>query len=68
MEDKTGTLDGVINDVGFIIMPDGGRVAVAVFARGGRDRQPGIADVSRMIYDRFADGVQNALTVFMRLR
>lgn len=68
VEDKTGTLDGVTNDVGFMTMPDGRRVAVAVFARGGRDRQPGIAEVSRMIYDRFADSVQNALTLFMRLR
>jgi beta-lactamase class A len=68
VEDKTGTLDGVTNDVGFITMPDGRRVALAVFARGGRDRQPGIAEVSRMIYDRFADSVQNALTLFMHLR
>jgi beta-lactamase class A len=68
VEDKTGTLDGVTNDVGFITMPDGRRLAVAVFARGGRDRQPVIAEVSRMIYDRFADSVRNALTLFMRLR
>jgi beta-lactamase class A len=68
VEDKTGTLDGVTNDVGFITMPDGRRVAVAVFARGGRDRQPGIAEVSRMIYNHFADGVQNALSLFMHLR
>lgn len=68
VEDKTGTLDGVTNDVGFITMPDGRRVAVAVFARGGRDRQPVIAQVSRMIYDRFADSVRNALALFMRLR
>jgi len=68
VEDKTGTLDGVTNDVGFITMPDGRRVAIAVFARGGRDRQPVIAQVSRMIYDRFADGVRNALALFMRLQ
>lgn len=68
VEDKTGTLDGVTNDVGFITMPDGRRVAVAVFARGGRDRQPGIAEVSRMIYDRFANSAQAALTLFMRMR
>ena len=54
VEDKTGTLDGVTNDVGFITMPDGHRVAVAVFARGGRDRQPGIAKAARAIYDRFS--------------
>lgn len=68
VEDKTGTLDGVTNDVGFITMPDGRRVAVAVFARGGRDRQPVIAEVSRAIYDRFADGARNALSLFMRMR
>jgi len=68
VEDKTGTLDGVTNDVGFITMPDGHRVAVAVFARGGRDRQPGIAEVSRMIYDSFADSARSALSFFMRMR
>lgn len=68
VEDKTGTLDGVTNDVGFINMPDGRRVAIAVFARGGRDRQPVIAQVSRMIYDRFADAVRNAVTLFLRLQ
>lgn len=68
VEDKTGTLDGVTNDVGFINMPDGRRVAIAVFARGGRDRQPVIAAVSRMIYDRFADTVRNAVSLFLRMQ
>ncbi|WP_343528566.1 serine hydrolase [Sphingomonas sp.] len=68
VEDKTGTLDGISNDVGFITMPDGRRVAIAVFARGGRDRQPVIAAVSRMIYDRFTDSVRNAIAAFMRIR
>ena len=68
VEDKTGTLDGVTNDVGFINMPDGRRVAIAVFARGGRDRQPVIAQISRVIYDRFADAVQNAVSLFLRMR
>ena len=67
VEDKTGTLDGVTNDVGFITMPDGRRVAIAIFARGGRDRQPVIAQVARTIYDRFADSVRNAVTLFMRM-
>lgn len=62
VEDKTGTLDGVTNDVGFISMPDGHRIAVAVFARGGRDRQPGIAKAARAIYDRFSTGVNTAIT------
>lgn len=68
VEDKTGTLDGITNDVGFITLPDGRRVAIAVFARGGRDRQPVIATLSRMIYDRFTDTVRNAISVFMRLQ
>ncbi|MBB4616802.1 serine hydrolase [Sphingomonas abaci] len=68
VEDKTGTLDGITNDVGFITMPDGRRVAIAVFARGGRDRQPMIAQLSRMIYDRFTASVRNAVAAFMRLQ
>ena len=38
VEHKTGTLNGLADDVGFISMPDGHRVAVAIFARGGSDR------------------------------
>ena len=68
VEDKTGTLDGVTNDVGIVTMPDGRRVALAIFARGGRDRQTGIAQVARAIYDRFADATRNALDTFLRLR
>lgn len=68
VEDKTGTLDGITNDVGFITMPDGRRVAIAVFARGGRDRQPVIAALSRMVYDRFVDSVRNAVAFFMRMK
>ena len=68
VEDKTGTLDGVTNDVGFITMPDGRRLAVAIFAKGGRDRQLGIAAVARAIYDRFADVERNALTFFLHLK
>ena len=65
VEDKTGTLSGITNDVGFITMPDGHRVAIAVFARGGRDRQPGIAEIARTIYDRFADATRSALSLFV---
>jgi beta-lactamase class A len=39
-----------------------------VFARGGRDRQPVIAEVSRAIYDYFADSARNALALFMQMR
>jgi len=53
IEHKTGTLDGLTDDVGFITMPDGHRVAVAIFARGGTDRPRTIAQAARVIYDGF---------------
>jgi beta-lactamase class A len=53
VEHKTGTLDGLTDDVGFITLPDGRRVAVAIFARGGRDRPSAIAETARAIYDGF---------------
>ena len=53
VEHKTGTLDGLTDDVGFITLPDGRRVAVAIFARGGRDRPKTIAETARAIYDGF---------------
>jgi len=53
VEHKTGTLDGLTDDVGFITLPDGRRVAVAIFARGGRDRPRAIAETARAIYDGF---------------
>ena len=53
IEHKTGTLDGLTDDVGFITMPDGHRVAVAIFARGGTNRPKTIAQAARVIYDGF---------------
>lgn len=53
IEHKTGTLDGLSDDVGFISMPDGHRVAVAIFARGGSNRPQTIAETARVIYDGF---------------
>jgi beta-lactamase class A len=53
VEHKTGTLDGLTDDVGFISLPDGRRVAVAIFTRGGRDRPRTIAETARAIYDGF---------------
>src|SRR3954469_16189495 len=53
IEHKTGTLDGLTDDVGFISMPDGHRVAVAIFTRGGSDRPRTIAQAARAIYDGF---------------
>ena len=54
VEHKTGTLNGLTDDVGFITLPDGRRIAVAVFARGGTNRPRTIAEAARAIYDGFA--------------
>ncbi len=53
---KTGTLDGVTNDVGIVSLPNGHDLAIAVFAHGKgseatRDRS--IAQLSRLLYDGF---------------
>ena len=53
VEHKTGTLTGLADDVGFISMPDGHRLAVAIFTRGGSDRPHTIAEAARDIYDGF---------------
>ncbi|HKX90946.1 MAG TPA: serine hydrolase [Sphingomicrobium sp.] len=53
VEHKTGTLNGYTSDVGFISLPDGRRVAVAIFARGGANRPRTIAETARAIYDGF---------------
>ena len=53
VEHKTGTLTGLTDDVGFISLPDGRRIAVAVFARGGTNRPRTIAQAARTIYDGF---------------
>ncbi len=54
VQHKTGTLTGMTGDVGFITMPDGRRIAVAFFARGGSDRPSTIAQAARAIYDGFS--------------
>ena len=54
VEHKTGTLSGYTSDVGFITLPDGRRIAVAFFARGGANRPNTIAWAARAIYDGFA--------------
>ena len=50
---KTGTLNGLATDVGFITMPDGRRLAVAFFARHGVERPRTIAWAARAVYDGF---------------
>jgi len=54
VEHKTGTLTGLTDDVGFITLPDGRRIAVAIFARYGSDRPRTIAEAARAIYDGFS--------------
>jgi beta-lactamase class A len=58
VENKTGTLNRFTTDVGFLTMPDGRRLAVAFFARGGDNRPAVIATAARAIYDAY--GVQMA--------
>jgi beta-lactamase class A len=53
VEHKTGTLDGLSDDVGFITMPNGHRIAIAIFTRGGSNRPRTIAEAARTIYDGF---------------
>jgi beta-lactamase class A len=54
---KTGTLAGVSDDVGIISLPNGHRLALAIFAKGMRsewERDRSIAEVARLLYDRFS--------------
>jgi beta-lactamase class A len=60
VEHKTGTLNGLSTDVGFITLPDGRRVAVAFFARYGSDRPRTIAQAAREIYYGFAAAVTSS--------
>lgn len=53
VEHKTGTLDGYTGDVGFLTRPDGRRIAVVFFARGGDNRPAVISTAARAIYDGF---------------
>jgi beta-lactamase class A len=54
VENKTGTLSGLTTDVGFLTLPDGRRIAVALFARAGTNRAQAIARAARAIYDGFS--------------
>lgn len=53
VENKTGTLANYTGDVGFLTLPDGRRIAVAFFARGGANRPAVISTAARAIYDGF---------------
>ena len=53
VEHKTGTLSGYTGDVGYLTRPDGRRIAVVFFARGGDNRPAVISTAARAIYDGF---------------
>ncbi len=53
VQNKTGTLSGYTSDVGFITLPNGRRVAIALFARYGSNRPYTIARAARVIYNGF---------------
>jgi len=55
VEHKTGTLNGLTTDVGFITLPDGRRLAIALFARYGSNRPSVLAAAARKIYDSFVN-------------
>jgi beta-lactamase class A len=56
--DKTGTIGGVVNDVGLIVLPDGrGEILLSVFIKKAQSdvaqRERVIAEISRTVYDFF---------------
>jgi beta-lactamase class A len=54
---KTGTIGGVANDVGYITLPDGRRFAIAVFTSSSEtseaNRDRAIAEIARSLFDYF---------------
>lgn len=59
---KTGTMAGAINDVGIVTLPDsGGHLIVSVFVNTLRRttwrRERTIAEMTRLLFDVFTDGV-----------
>lgn len=62
---KTGTLDGVTDDVGIVNLPNGHQLAIAIFEKGGggvaaHDRS--IAALSRILFDGFSAADARAST------
>ena len=62
VQNKTGTLNGYASDVGFITLPNGRRIAIALFARYGSNRPYTIARAARVIYDGFVYATPQQLT------
>ena len=61
--DKTGTLAGTVNDVGFITLPDGkGHIAIVVFVKGSEapsdTQEAAIVDIARLVYDYYLISAQ----------
>lgn len=56
---KTGTVDGTANDVGYVTLPDGRRMIIAVFTKSSTtppaDQDRAIAETARTLYDYYAD-------------
>jgi beta-lactamase class A len=46
---KTGTLAGITDDIGIVILPDGRRVVLVAFVQGGSDRPALIARATRAV-------------------
>jgi beta-lactamase class A len=64
VEHKTGTLSGYTGDVGFVTMPNGRRIAIALFARGGENRPAVIATAAKAIYDAFGPEAPPAFNAY----
>jgi len=55
---KTGTVGGVVNDVGYITLPDGELMAIAVYTKSSSTaealRERAVAEVARTLFDYFS--------------
>ena len=55
---KSGTIGGIANDVGYITLPDGRRLAIAVFTKSSdtppADRDRALAEVARVLYEAYS--------------
>lgn len=53
--DKTGTMDGVCNDVGLIVLPDGNHLALAIYSEGSAKeleaRERTVAEAARLTHE-----------------